>query len=1147
MRRFLISLLSFTTALVVVPGLLATATATPAATAAGTADGPTPQISWTARSGLPSPVPAAYTPWARDGSVQAYARVGQIMVAGGNFSSVAAAGGSPTYSRTAVFAFDAATGAIVTTFNPVLNGNVNHLLAGPIAGTVYVGGSFTTVNGTNQSHLVLLDVTTGAVVTSFRAAATNGVVQTLARLGNRLFVGGNFRTVGGVAHSGLATMNATTGALDPYMGVQLDGHHNTVPGGARGAIGGNEMDINAQGDRLVVIGNFKTANGMLRDQLVMITLGATSASVTSNWATNRYSPTCIARAYDSDVRGVAFSPDGTFFVVTATGGSQPGALCDAAARWETYATGTSLDPTWVDLTGRDTVWGVAVTDDVVYVGGHNRWMNNPNGTDNARAGAVPRPGLSALDPVSGEPLDWNPGRNPRGVSAKVFLPTNQGIWMGMDTDWVGNHRYHHPRLVFFPYTGGRPVAPTTVSTLPGRVLLGGSGGANAVPMVSLSGSGSIATAAGSLSTPGFDWTKVRGATLVGATLFYGYTDGFLYKRTFNGTAFGPAVKIDPYHDPVWSNVQTGSGQTYVGVSPPLYDSFRSGSVSGMAYSNGRLYYTLNGNAQLHSVLFTPDSGIVNPIATNYSGGFSWSHARGMFFSGSTLYVGSSTDGSLNAVPMSAGGAPLGSSSKVNSAFNWATPGLFLFSPQNQPPVAQFVPTCTATTCSFDASSSTDDGGIVSYTWYFGDGTRGTGRTTSHNYGAAGAFFTVTMTVADAQGLTNTTSWTLRLAGTANQPPSAVIGSSCSGLACAFNGSGSHDPDGIVRRFKWAFGDGATSTAANPPHTYVRAGTYPVTLTVTDDKGATGTATKTVTVAPPSGGPAGNQAPVAAFSPSCTGMTCGLDATASHDPDGSITAYAWSFGDNSTGAGATPSHTYSTPNAYTVSLTVTDDKGGTSTVSHSVTAVQPGQGAVRFVGADSVAGNTTAPGVRIPAGVAAGDRLLLVLSTNSPARSATPPAGWSRLGSNTARTLGTTMWTRMAATGEAGALVKVRLGGRSKVTLSVAAYRGTSATPSFATAQDAASSAAHTTPTVAAGSGAWVVSYWADKSSTTTSWTLPAGLVRRAQSVGVKTGRVASLLADSGGPVSAGTRGGLTATADAAARMATMWSVVLPAD
>lgn len=82
----------------------------------------------------------------------------------------------------------------------------------------------------------------------------------------------------------------------------------------------------------------------------------------------------------------------------------------------------------------------------------------------------------------------------------------------------------------------------------------------------------------------------------------------------------------------------------------------------------------------------------------------------------------------------------------------------------------------------------------------------------------------------------------------NQPPVAAFTSQTNNLAAAVDGTGSSDPDGSITNYDWQFGDGATASGATPtPHTYATAGTYNVTLTVSDNGGATNATTKPVTV------------------------------------------------------------------------------------------------------------------------------------------------------------------------------------------------------------------------------------------------------------------------------------------------------------
>src|SRR6185295_17048190 len=99
-------------------------------------------------------------------------------------------------------------------------------------------------------------------------------------------------------------------------------------------------------------------------------------------------------------------------------------------------------------------------------------------------------------------------------------------------------------------------------------------------------------------------------------------------------------------------------------------------------------------------------------------------------------------------------------------------------------------------------------------------------------------------------------------------------SSCTQLTCNFT-STSSDPDGTIASYAWTFGDGATATTQNPSHTYLAGGTFTVTLTVTDNQSAAGSVSHPATVTAP---PPPNQPPVAAFTSSCTQLTCSFTST-----------------------------------------------------------------------------------------------------------------------------------------------------------------------------------------------------------------------------------------------------------------------------
>jgi hypothetical protein len=373
---------------------------------------------------LVSTNPVNYTPNITNGAAYKSVQANGTLYVGGSFTSVTATNGA-TFTRNHILSFNASTGA-VSSFAPNVNGAVWAIV--PSGSSLYIGGTFTSVNGIARRGLAKIDATTGAVDQSFNAGLTSGSVTEAALVNGRLIISGTFPKK-------ILAVSPASGANTGYINVAVTG---TVADNA-GPTEVYRFAVNPAGTRLVGVGNFTTVGGKTRYRAFMLNLDA--AVTVSDWWYAPLQQRCAADSLTDYMRDVDFSPDGSYFVFVSTGyvplSGQIGiALCDAAARFETSIM-TPARPTWINYTGGDTLHSVAVTDAAVYVQGHQRWLDNPQGRDNAGPGAVSRPGIGAINVSTGKALAWNPTKD-RGVGGKDLLVTSAGLWVASDTAHIGH-------------------------------------------------------------------------------------------------------------------------------------------------------------------------------------------------------------------------------------------------------------------------------------------------------------------------------------------------------------------------------------------------------------------------------------------------------------------------------------------------------------------------------------------------------------------------------------------------------------------------------------------------------------------------------------------------------------------------------------
>ena len=398
------------------------------------------------------------TPWGvtgvvtTDGSavpnveVVSFAQVGNTVFVGGKFQYVQQGAAGTRTEQRHLAAFDATTGAWISSFRPVLDGTVWDMEATP-DGRLVVGGQFTTVNGVPASGLVALDPATGATVAGWRAAVIREgtterpAVRSMDLSGDWIYIGGNFnRITGGTATTPIQVGNAArirwaTGQPDP----QWKPNFPAAP---------LDVSVDDAGERAYFVGHSTTVNGVAADGVAVVTTAIPPQVVPWTWtpsATTDYQQTVLATGGRVYQGGAEHNLD----LYETTGGANGG---------------NRLVQRHITRAGGD-FQGLAMTGGVLYASCHCPEWNYAGAMTYTTVPDAPRVDeisyIGAYDPVTLEQLpDFLPRMSTRRGEGpwELFVAANGCLWAGGDLNggsggaWAGGFARYCPRDSVVPAT-----------------------------------------------------------------------------------------------------------------------------------------------------------------------------------------------------------------------------------------------------------------------------------------------------------------------------------------------------------------------------------------------------------------------------------------------------------------------------------------------------------------------------------------------------------------------------------------------------------------------------------------------------------------------------------------------------------------------
>jgi PKD repeat protein len=916
-----------------------------------------------------------------NGVVWSQAMVGNRVYAGGSFSNARPAGspsGSGNVARANMLAYDIVTGALVTTFAPTFNAQVRAVAVSPDRTRIYVGGDFTTVDGTSRRRIAAFNAATGALITTFNPPV-NYHVNALVATNTTVYAGGEFQDVGTQVRQGLAAFNASNGAL-----------LNWAPAATGGDVWA--LTMNPSGTKIAVGGSFTALNGSSNPGYGLGMVDATTGT-SLPFAVNN-----IVRNGTADGAITTLTSDedyvyGGGYTFGRSGGTWEGTF---AASWDDGAVH------WANDCHGDT-YSLHAQGEVVYAASHTHYCENIDGIRQGDGGVGDYPyfrgmafGKEQTGTVTWEPdqgryysflgqprssvLTWYPNLNAGTYTGQIQGPwsvTGNADYVSMGGEFTRVNGQNQQGLVRFAKA---TIAPNDVGP-------------------------SLFNATYPLNVSSTEAGKVRINWTTNEDLDNDYLTYRLYRDVQSGAGLIHTRQVRAnwwnHYGMGFSDTSVAPGSTHryrVAVTDPFGNIANSpwtevvvaGSGSDSAYveavqaSEPTHWWRLNepsGTGIADSAGFRPMAAAATGVTRGVPGAIPSDPANtATRFDGATTTRTATTiiDSPPDVFTLEAwfrttsttGGKIIGRGNRNASNSNKMDRHLYL----NNAGQVVFGVKPTQTRQVVTSAGSYADGG-----WHH---TVANLSPSGMKLYVDGALVAERADVTTAEHLARgywrlggdaLTNWPTPpttpylngdidevavykralsagevaghyAAGTGAPPPNVLPRSSFTwdtdGLEVDVTSTAT-DEDGTITGHSWDFAGQATATTPTASHTFAASGTYPVTLTVTDDDGATHSRTEQVTVtAPPP-----NDPPDADFTATTAGLRADLAATAT-DSDGTVVSYAWDFGDGAM-APASPSsstsHTYAAGGSYNVTLTVTDDDGADTEVTKQVTVQEPPPG------------------------------------------------------------------------------------------------------------------------------------------------------------------------------------------------------------